>query len=172
MSARLKSTKCPVQKMFKILTNTSTGVLILECFSPSNFPITLCCQKIDVTMRKGVPLMLTSLEVFCESQLSALPFVMLVLLQSQNCSFYCRVQIAAEWHLHRLIWEWFSFALASKAHVGQISVGQQTWECESSVTSSDTAFWLDAELSGVHLQPATEAWSPAAAHPFSPSSSP
>lgn len=40
-------------------------------------------------MRKGVPLVLIAFVLFWESQLSALPFVMLVLFQSksQNCSF-------------------------------------------------------------------------------------
>lgn len=96
----LKRTKYHLlQKLFKILTNTGTGILILECFSPLQFSISLsAAKKVDVTMRKGVPLVLISLMLFWNSQQSALPFVMLTLCQSesQNCSFYCTVWITVK----------------------------------------------------------------------------
>lgn len=54
-------------------------------FFPQKFSISLSAAKnVDMTMRKDVPLMLISLVVFRESQLSALPFVMLVLLQGKS----------------------------------------------------------------------------------------
>lgn len=57
-------------------------------FFPQQFSISLSAAKsVDMTMRKDVPLMLISLVVFSESQLSALPFVMLVLLQSKSRLF-------------------------------------------------------------------------------------
>lgn len=89
MSLTLKRKKYLLQKLFKMLMNTGTGIVILECFSPLQFSISLSAtEKVDMTMRKGVPLVLISLVLFWESQQSALPFVLLMLCQRKKSELF------------------------------------------------------------------------------------